>query len=280
MLKIQSLKNKIGDSRLYYLLPLVSQTFGDIDEDVVVSMFKALPMATRTENRRALHWLRNLYRRGKWKVGDVDETRDVLSKFFIEHRERKLTDFASVPDLYAYLRALDNVSLDEESVPRFEKIYDHDGWLCVVPLNEMASNKYGAETRWCTVSDSEHSMFHHYNDKGELIIIIDRVNNRKWQFHYATSQFMDAQDHPVKWEEVSFPSEVEECIAKRLGLPLQFYKYDFLKEVGENLWTIGWYIVDFYGKRIGKWKDSVKYVRFDEPLILDDIVDWFPVKES
>lgn len=77
-----------------------------------------------------------------------------------------------------------------------EKVFETPNVLIVHPLTQEASCIYGAGTKWCTAADKDNE-FNEYNKQGPLYIVINKLNNKKYQLHFETSQFMDAKDEPV-----------------------------------------------------------------------------------
>lgn len=77
-----------------------------------------------------------------------------------------------------------------------EKVFETDKIVIIHPLTQEASCTYGAGTKWCTAAE-KNNMFNTYNSKGPLYILIDKVTNDKYQLHFETDQFMDAEDKPV-----------------------------------------------------------------------------------
>ncbi|MCS7317741.1 MAG: hypothetical protein NZZ41_05470 [Candidatus Dojkabacteria bacterium] len=78
-----------------------------------------------------------------------------------------------------------------------ELIYNDPDIKIVVPKTERASCYFGRNTRWCTAATNSRNYFKAYNRKGRLYIILDKKNNRKFQFHFNTFQFMDEKDSPI-----------------------------------------------------------------------------------
>lgn len=67
----------------------------------------------------------------------------------------------------------------------------------VVPKTSKASCYYGQNTEWCTTAKFGRNYFDEYNKKGPLYIILDKKNNRRFQLHFETQQYMDENDNPV-----------------------------------------------------------------------------------
>ena len=72
---------------------------------------------------------------------------------------------------------------DKDSSPQKEIVFDHPDYLILKPLNEFASKKYGASTKWCT-SSRDPKTFYQYSEKGVLIYILPKNDNSKWAVYY------------------------------------------------------------------------------------------------
>jgi hypothetical protein len=77
-------------------------------------------------------------------------------------------------------------------------LYDDKRFSVVVPKTKEAACHFGKNTQWCTAATSSDNMFDHYAKNGDLYIILDKPNNRRWQFSFADQQFMDERDEPIK----------------------------------------------------------------------------------
>lgn len=120
---------------------------------------------------------------------------------------------------------------DEEEGGKADKIYDKDEWLVVIPRDQEASCKYGANTQWCTASRTSSNYFDRYNNDGPLYIIIDRRSNRKWQFHPATDTFMDERDDEASFNDYAgFPSDLQHFLEERDIVPSEFVLLRDLKD--------------------------------------------------
>lgn len=81
-----------------------------------------------------------------------------------------------------------------------EIIADTAEYKVVIPKSEEASKYYGRNTRWCTAAKTG-NMFDNYNEAGDLYIILDKKNNKRWQLHFDSMQFMDESDKPIRdWD--------------------------------------------------------------------------------
>lgn len=84
-------------------------------------------------------------------------------------------------------------------------LYNGPKYRIVQPDTLRAAQFYGRNTQWCTAA-KKNPLFQRYNDQGPLFIILDKPNNRRWQFHFESAQFMDERDVPINWAE--FPQEI------------------------------------------------------------------------
>jgi hypothetical protein len=147
----------------------------------------------------------------RWFVEDYYKVTEDLKKY---HKYKKLikkhpevadqTDINKVytfDDLAGILEyILDDIS-DAESGELLkaaekdsEKVYNSENYMIVVPKTQEASCAYGRRTRWCTAATGSNNYFHRYNRDGPLYIVIDKKSQEKYQFHFQSEQYMDAED--------------------------------------------------------------------------------------
>ena len=152
-------------------------------------------------------WLLQLYINRRLKIEDLYKATNYL-KCFIEYynviQDKDINKIKSLQELYDIVRPyLDgNVATSKSDEVRkikegAEKVYEDERWLVIVPHTKEASCYYGKGTQWCTAADKSNNMFDQYNDDGPLYINIDKLNNRKYQFHFETNSFMDENDNEI-----------------------------------------------------------------------------------
>ena len=173
-------------------------------------------------------WLLSLYQRGALKIGDLGEAKECLEYFskYINRIEIKdINRYKSVRELYdvvaPFMQDPTQATSKTDAMRRqkheeAEKVYEDGEWMVIVPHTQAASCLYGKGTKWCTAADSSQNMFDYYNSKGKLYININKGNGQKYQFHFETCSFMDAED-----EEIERP--IPETIGMSKGLA-EFYK--------------------------------------------------------
>lgn len=152
-------------------------------------------------------WLLQLYINRRLKIEDLYKATNYL-KCFIEYynviQDKDINKIKSLQELYDVVRPyLDgNAATSKSDEVRkikegAEKVYEDERWLVIVPHTKEASCYYGKGTQWCTAADKSNNMFDQYNDDGPLYINIDKLNNRKYQFHFETNSFMDENDNEI-----------------------------------------------------------------------------------
>lgn len=105
----------------------------------------------------------------------------------------KLTDIRTLASASDQLGP--SVGLKAEK--QIDIVYNGKHIFACIPKTHEASRKYGTGTNWCTATSND-SYYESYSERGPLIIIIDKQNQEnKWQYHDASSSFMDRRDAPT-----------------------------------------------------------------------------------
>jgi len=132
----------------------------------------------------------------------------------------------SVTDIQEY-KSLGELSLavidaeekrkDKDSSPQKEIVFAHPDYLILKPLNEFASKKYGASTKWCT-SSRDPKTFYQYSEKGVLIYILPKNDNSKWAVYYDMHvkelSWWNAKDILTDGYLVGLPEQLKKDILK------------------------------------------------------------------
>ena len=124
---------------------------------------------------------------------------------FASYNERKLvenndvTTYSSWEELEQAVALADVKSLDKKLEKEIKKIYEDDTWLSLRPLSLEASMKYGANTKWCTTTESG-QYYARYSARGILIYNI----NKKTGYKVACFKNLDqAFDNEFSWWDVT-----------------------------------------------------------------------------
>jgi len=84
-----------------------------------------------------------------------------------------------------------------------EKLYEDNAFIVIYPKTEAASCLYGKGTQWCTAAKKD-NRFDTFNSQGKLYIVIDKIDHRKYQFHFESQSYMDDDNIPLTEESSIF----------------------------------------------------------------------------
>ena len=136
-------------------------------------------------------------------VGDTGKIRSFTK--FASLNERKLienndvTSYSSWGDIEQAISLAEIKLIDKETAKQIKKIYEDDEWLSLRPLSLEASMKYGANTKWCTTTESG-QYYARYSARGILIYNI----NKKTGYKVACFKNLDqAYDNEFSWWDVT-----------------------------------------------------------------------------
>lgn len=154
----------------------------------------------------------------KNKLDNIGHVRDILTRFEDNKKQLKEKDimhFKSIDDLEEYLNDDDsykdlshrqevrqrqqgrkNADLTKDA----ELVFEDSQWEVWIPKTYEASCKLGQGTSWCTASTENDYYYNYYKNNygGNYYININKQNpEEKYQFHFETGQFMDADDRSV-----------------------------------------------------------------------------------
>ena len=79
--------------------------------------------------------------------------------------------------------------------------YNDSSVKIIIPKTQEAAMYFGRNTKWCTAGKNNNK-FNFYASKGPLYIILFKKENKRWQFQFETSQFMDEQDNELPNDEI------------------------------------------------------------------------------
>ena len=81
-----------------------------------------------------------------------------------------------------------------------ELIFNSDKVKIVIPKTREASCYFGKNTQWCTAS-TKYDQFESYSKRGPLYIILDKKENKRFQFHASKTgtELRDENDRSVSY---------------------------------------------------------------------------------
>ena len=217
-------------------------------------------------------WILKLYTNSSWKEGDRYETKDLLSKFIkykskLPIEKRDINRFNSIHDIYSIIQTLEGQGVKSQKDVKkegSEVVYEDSEWKIVIPHTEEASCIYGANTRWCTAG-RERNMFDYYNKQGLLYININKQTGEKYQFHFESGSFMDAEDETISLKKIGL-TEGTKNYYKSIGKE-PYFIYDYVSNFFNGFATVeikgrGYNFINKQGELLwkeDKWFDRVDY---------------------
>jgi len=185
------------------------------DENILTLLLGQIEKADPTKNKQYVPWIIRMYLNNpSLKFEDaVSKVIQPLKKFFQLVNKKQIpapnNDIGRIKDLATLVQVVDQhpdvVDQPKDANRGQAKAYYEDADIrVIIPEDETAACYYGQGTRWCTAG-REHNMFDQYNKTGEMYIIMPKkpaYQGEKYQFHFASKQFMDEKDQRVNLSEL------------------------------------------------------------------------------
>ncbi len=111
-----------------------------------------------------------------------------------------LSELEKIIDLYEPKQTESGKELERQAKEEMfktgqaELVYKDKDVTVIVPKTKKAAMLFGQGTRWCT-SAKRDNRFDSYNKQGPLYIIM--AGGKKYQWHFKSGQFMNAEDNEV-----------------------------------------------------------------------------------
>ena len=161
-------------------------------------------------------WIGNMCANGNIKLGDIPELKSALVTYDKNKTQLpQIKDCKSLSELIEWVKDLSDdfkpVRKQSKAKAGLEKVYEDDEWVVYVPHSHEAARRGGEGTHWCTASENDR-YYNMYSNQGLLYINIRKSDGAKFQFHFETDQFMDANDTSAQ---VNYPhlKEGASCFA-------------------------------------------------------------------
>jgi hypothetical protein len=158
-----------------------------------------------SHNKKYTQWMVQKYHAGQYRMEDLPRVKTALSNFDTHKAKLEKKDINQYKHL-SHVEGAVEPHLGTHASKRQEKMaIKHEGADEIHNDEHIAIHKlktkeaachYGAGTKWCTAAKHD-NMFDSYNKVGPVYVIHDKTNNRKYQLHEPTRQFMDEEDRPV-----------------------------------------------------------------------------------
>lgn len=195
---------------------LYNKFYKDIKPDIYNKIIKADPTSTDRKNGKYCKWLLDLYKNKKLLIEDLYKATEYLTlfnKYGSKLQKNQIQMYKSLPELFQEIKQFQEKVPQEDLMSnkdkykdikenQTEKVYEDDEWLVVVPKTKESSMFWGQGTQWCTAAKKTNK-FNYYNEQGTLYIIIskkikdDKNRQLKYQMHFESAQFMNAQDNEM-----------------------------------------------------------------------------------
>jgi hypothetical protein len=184
------------------LVPLLSPNLLDNE-----SYKKLFLDADPDPKKKNLEWMITSFISGGYNISELPQLKLAIIKFN-KLREKgtfkdNLVDFGGLHGFirnnkqFSSLKDFLNKYKDiEEPDYKFNIITDNSDVKIIQPLNESASCKYGANTKWCTAGKENNSFKQYYKD-GELYIIIPKNPSHKGEKYqlYIKSNYINEKEN-------------------------------------------------------------------------------------
>lgn len=206
----------------------------------------------------------------KWYKANPDEIVDNLNGICEElkgydanlYGGRRAYSFDTYRDWESFLmHSEENGDYTGTEDERFRKdiMYDNEGWMIVQPSTYDSSRHWGGDTRWCTAASSSH-FYENYSQKGKLFINIEKATGKKYQFHFETNSFMDADDRSCA--DMDFPRHLLDEYT-RMGYPAHIMRQHLVSYDENAKYNITQRRKDAEGRR------EYNLIDKDDNLVLD-----------
>jgi hypothetical protein len=112
-------------------------------------------------------------------------------KKFCDYNERNLIEQNDLSTYKSFEDIITQVNVAEIKVEMKElenevvRVHEDSEWLLVRPMTFLSSKKYGANTKWCTTSESNPEYFLKYSERGVLIYCMNKKTGYKVASFYS-----------------------------------------------------------------------------------------------
>ena len=131
------------------------------------------------------------------KISAFNKFASFIDRKLIENTD--VTTYSTWDEIEQAVSLVEMKLIDKALEKQIKKVYEDDEWLSLRPLSLEASMKYGANTKWCTTTESG-QYYARYSSRGILIYNI----NKKTGYKVACFKNLDqAYDNEFSWWDVT-----------------------------------------------------------------------------
>ena len=187
-------------------------------------------------------WIGNMYANGGIKPGDAPELKSALFTYDKNKTQLpQIKDCKSLSELIEWVKDLSDdfkpVRKQSKAKADLEKVYEDDEWVVYVPHSHAAARRGGEGTRWCTASENGY-YYDYYSKQGPLYINIRKSDGAKFQFHFETDQFMDANDDPIRLNKIGLSEGIGGFYNKIDPKFIYRLKFDWVSDFKDGFATV------------------------------------------
>ena len=163
-------------------------------------------------------WIGNMYANGSIKPGDAPELKSALFTYDKNKTQLpQIKDCKSLSELIEWVKDLSDdfkpVRKQSKAKADLEKVYEDDEWVVYVPHSHAAARRGGEGTHWCTASEND-NYYNMYSKHGPLYINVRKSDGAKFQFHFESDQFMDANDTSAQLNDIGLSEGIVSFYSK------------------------------------------------------------------
>jgi hypothetical protein len=230
-MKLHETVQRLSEGRVEYVaaqfgprLISAAQSDNKIHSDDPLEIARQLLSIDPTgQQGKYLTFLARAYANKQFRMEDAARMQDTMKQFEkmksrLPADQRDINKYTSLDQVY------DVVEKDSPTVSKKQQIKStkKEGIKQLVKtenifigelLSHAAACYYGAGTKWCTAGRDSESTFSTYANQGPIFIIVLNLpegKQRKFQFHYASSQVMNEKDVEINKKEIELLSSYPE----------------------------------------------------------------------
>jgi hypothetical protein len=180
------------------------------EDEKIDAVLDKLEEMDPTSNKQFVQWLAKQY--GAFRIEDGGRVKSALEKFAQLKTQIKRQDKSVDINSYSwhdFEQMIDEVtkvnigsSDDNYDIEDVKVLYNGPYGKLLIPETKEASCQIGTGTKWCTAARNN-NMFDYYTNDGPLFIWIDKSGD-KYQFHFESSQYMDARDKDISKDKMKY----------------------------------------------------------------------------
>ena len=218
----------------------------NLNKEGLVKLLMADPTASQNDRGSFAGkygvWIGNMYANGSIKPGDAPELKSALFTYDKNKTQLpQIKDCKSLLELIGWVKDLSDdfkpVRNQSKSRADLEKVYEDNEWVVYVPHSHAAARRGGEGTRWCTASENDY-YYNMYSKEGPLYINIRKSDGAKFQFHFETDQFMDANDDPIRLNKIGLSEGIGGFYTKINPVFKFKLKFDWVSDFKDGFATV------------------------------------------